>query len=1406
MSRIFLSHSSKDDFQAVAMRGWLNENGWEDVFLDVDPSQGIQPGERWQRELYEHAARCEAVLFLVSHNWLASDWCRREYELARKLNKRIFVILIDKLTVPELPAYLTETYQAVSLGIGEDHRVFRAVLPGTHEEGHVTFSVEGLARLRAGLAQAGLDPQFFAWPPANEPKRSPYRGLEPLESVDAGIFFGRDAPVIEALDALRGLREARFPRLFVILGASGAGKSSFLRAGLLPRLRRDDRAFLPLPAIRPERAAITGANGLVAALSAICAEMKVAATRAQLRGAASTGADALRPYLRELATRSAALSGAPTPPTIVIALDQAEELFRAEGAQEGDKLLALLRDLVSVDDPAVAVLFAIRSDSYDLLEHASQLEGMSQKAFPLLPMPRGAYQMVIEGPARRLVAAGHKLDIDPSLTAALLADIEKGGSSDALPLLAFTLEQLFADHSAAGRLTRADYENSGGLTGAIDAAMARVFVEADKDPRIPKDQEARLALLRRGLIPWLAGIDPETKTPRRRRAPAAQIPAEAQPLVDLLVEQRLLIRAVDEHTHTPTLEPAHEALLRQWGSLKSWLAEDFSQLVALEGVKRAARDWDANARDPAWVAHGGARLEEATRLDARPDLSALLDATDRAYLVACRARQNEVAAKEAAFVAAERRAAQRTRLGLVVSSVLAVLAAGAAVYGFHQADNARIAEAAAVDSGTKAVKAAQRATQRSAVLASNVARSYTAEGALDQALLLLLDGATAFDDSSAPDEMRIALTNALEKSQRIETRTLFPNMQVFETPDALVLINPATEDIWKLTDSIEPKRLLAGSPADRPILKFRQSGEDYVVLRDNLDVERINATNGTRRKIGTIPDPPKMSSRTYELNETRISEDGLVIRNFSVTEEGSKSSESNEYVQIFDTESGQLLAGDINPRIQRRASAGGFYGFTSEDDFVITATNGQLVTRKVDVGEKEDALIRYDACVAQMKDRARKRVSEEYASTWHFDFKCSNLGDDYLIWDTHHTSSGVERTDTIVKADGATTDVRDLLAKTVSETVSQNNIGWTGGYEKTTSDKNKLWLGVLLNRNAYVIEQDVSNQAATDDAWNTVLNYRHPVALNFARFLGPDRFVVVEAETGRIVAHDIGESPRKQMFAAPADNIIGSQAAIETFQHGTCVGNGSTAQMKSGLLPDGLKIVFDTSDDSGDGDKHELHVSGAGTNEVVVPFGEEAVCIQFSADWKRMVLVNPTGLTVYDLDNVIATGTLFRNAIATIPGKDFSAAFFVGAKGEHLVTANYTNSVLLWTADATGKTWKGREIYRGDYPIHYAEPDSTGDRLILIESRGVGDAHGLLYSVSARQIWYDLGSEYKRLGAAFTPKFDVAVAHSMTWTQVFPNMPLSALTAIAEKQLSVECHPPAAGQYRQSPCWPTSIK
>jgi formylglycine-generating enzyme required for sulfatase activity len=641
VSRIFLSHSSANNAEAVALRDWLADNGWKDeVFLDLDPKRGIAAGERWERKLHEAASRCEAVLFLVSKAWLASVWCRKELNLAHSLNKRLFGVLIEDLPDRELPEDLAGTWQMVRLAAGRDHVVLRAVFPITHEEAHVTFSAEGLQRVKHGLEEAGLDTKYFAWPPQSDPTRPPYRGLRPLESEDAGIFFGRDAPIVEALDRLRGLRATTPPRLLVILGASGAGKSSFWRAGLLPRLKRDDRTFFPLPIIRPERAAISGETGLLRALEGAFEVAGIAVTRADLRAAIQAGATKLRPLLQALADKATPTAldsdAKPKAPALILSIDQAEELFLTEAQDEAQPFLALLRDLLDDDAPPVIAVFTIRSDNYERLQLAKELEGARQDMLSLPPMPKGSYAVVVKGPAQRLEGTERELTIEDNLVDALLADIEAGGAKDALPLLAFTLERLYGEYHAGGTLKLSHYNALGRVKGSIEAAVERALKAADADPAIPKDRVARLNLLHRGLIPWLAGIDPDTGAPRRRVARLSEIPAEARPLIQHLVEERLLSTDVAEDTGENTIEPAHEALLRQWGLLQGWLAEDAGLLAVLEGVKRESRDWAANAKNAAWLAHATDRLVAAERLSERPDLAANLEPTDRSYLAACR--------------------------------------------------------------------------------------------------------------------------------------------------------------------------------------------------------------------------------------------------------------------------------------------------------------------------------------------------------------------------------------------------------------------------------------------------------------------------------------------------------------------------------------------------------------------------------------------------------------------------------------------------------------------------------------------------------------------------------------------------------------------------------------------------
>lgn len=753
---------------AIALTDWLRQNGWDDVFLDLDPERGIVAGERWERALSEAAQRCEAVIFLVSPAWLASAWCRREFHLAQRLNKRVFGVLIADLPVADLPADLTDTWQLVGLAAGNDHVMLRVVDPRSGHEAHVTFSTGGLQRLRAGLERAGLDPRFFAWPPGNDPHRAPYRGLRPLEADDAGIFFGREAAILQGLDRLRGLREMASPRLMVILGASGAGKSSFLRAGLLPRLQRDDRNFLVLPVVRPDRAVLSGETGLVEALVTAFRQAGQARPRAELRALVSEGGAALRRVLRDFAALqrlpSAGADGPGLPPTVVLSVDQAEELFGVEGWAESQAFLSLVREIADADDPAVIVIFTIRSDAYAPLQDAAALSGLRQDPFSLPPLPRGTYAAVIEGPARRFASAGRKLEVEPALVDALLTDIEAGGGKDALPLLAFALERLFHDYGDSGALQLQAYEALGRIRGAIDAAVARAMAAADADPRIPADPGARRQLVRRGLIPWLAGIDPETGAPRRRVARWDEIPEEARPLIGHLVDARLLATDLDRETGARTLEPAHEALLRQWGLLQGWLEEAFADLTLAEGVKRAARDWLANGQDAGWLSHAAGRLEDAEGLRTRAGMAGFLNAGDEAYLAACRRAEDtrrdhelrqasDLAEARGRTALEQMRVVRRTRVGLAVAVALSVIAGVLAWWGFDRAADAALQAGAAHEAQTEAQDTALRAEAargQAQQMAARLAGPLVDAGRADLALTLSAGLITSQNDPVDP--------------------------------------------------------------------------------------------------------------------------------------------------------------------------------------------------------------------------------------------------------------------------------------------------------------------------------------------------------------------------------------------------------------------------------------------------------------------------------------------------------------------------------------------------------------------------------------------------------------------------------------------------------------------------------
>ena len=347
MPVLFVSHSSRDDAMVRSLEAWLREKGFTDLFVDY---ASIEAGEKWAGKLRDAAGACRVVVCLVTDNWLASDECFGEFKAAWYMGKRIISLFA---LPPDEPSRRDRLASVKAEDQGIDVVTCCTADGGLDlaRDPEIENRLEKGLRAGGALAKVGLDPEAFAVDRKLRPM--PFPGLASFadEDADAALFYGRSREIAEALEELRKVRAQGDLRPFVILGASGAGKSSLMKAGIIPRLRREAPAWLPLRAFRPggdpllnlaeaiaktladfgstEAHGIIRDNLLHAWVKAGPAGMEEPAGRVAL----SEALEAEGRKLREAAGRPEA--------TILISVDQAEELARADG-NSGDALAGYL--------------------------------------------------------------------------------------------------------------------------------------------------------------------------------------------------------------------------------------------------------------------------------------------------------------------------------------------------------------------------------------------------------------------------------------------------------------------------------------------------------------------------------------------------------------------------------------------------------------------------------------------------------------------------------------------------------------------------------------------------------------------------------------------------------------------------------------------------------------------------------------------------------------------------------------------------------------------------------------------------------------------------------------------------------------------------------------------------------
>ncbi len=444
----------------------------------------------------------------------------------------------------------------------------------------------------------------------------PFPGLEPFAEDDAAFFHGREREVAEAL-ALLGPVQGGYRRWLQIEGASGSGKSSLLRAGLLPALRRGiaGRRVVAALVFRPGREPLLNlSQALVIAWPRLGAIEGVL-----LRLAAPEG---LLHLLREVAGPEEA---------VVLAVDPFEEAFTlsAEGHEGAAQLDRLLGAALGDADGPLHLLTALRSDFLGRLALMPALEqrlNAFAARFHLSPMDRAGLREALLSPCAR---AG--LRCEPGLVERVVADTT--GLLGCLPLLGHALLAIY-DARHGDLLTLCAYERLGGVAGALANATEALLAGLGAEGR----KRARRLLL--SLVHIDRGAE-DTRRPRDRGEvlAAAGGDAEADRVLDRLsggrgpgtparapAQVRLVVLNGDR------VELIHEALLRHMPALRAWVEEDRHLLLRRDDLEQAATAWQAMGRPTE-------ELPEAAGLRYYDDAAALASVAGRTYLAAGRAEE-----------------------------------------------------------------------------------------------------------------------------------------------------------------------------------------------------------------------------------------------------------------------------------------------------------------------------------------------------------------------------------------------------------------------------------------------------------------------------------------------------------------------------------------------------------------------------------------------------------------------------------------------------------------------------------------------------------------------------------------------------------------------------------------------
>jgi WD40 repeat protein/DNA-binding SARP family transcriptional activator len=526
--------------------------------------------------------------------------------------------------------------------------------------------------------------------------RNPYKGLRPFSQADAGDFFGREELVARLV---RRLGPDAW-RLLAVVGPSGSGKSSLVRAGLLPALRGG---------------AAPGSEGWYVAELVPGAD-PVGELRAALLRLA------VRPMPEELAAHLDAPDGLRRAADwvlpddgaeLLVVIDQFEQLFTlVDDVEQRVRFARMLADAIAAEDGRVRLVLVLRADLYDRplrYPELAALLGTHTEVVP--PLTEEELERAIVCPA---AAVG--VPVHPALVARMVADV--ADSTGALPLLQYALTELFEERRG-GALSLAGYREIGGVAGALTRGAEAVVA-----PLHAEELETTRQVFLHLVVPIEGGGVACRRVPRSDLVSPAAPSAAVEDVLGAFAAAGLVTFDRDPDSRRPTVEVAHESLVDGWPRCRGWIAAARADLALDLRLRDLAEQWHDAARDPSFLV-SGAHLEQLERWER----SAVVAPTtlERAYLRASvaerdRREQLDAEARDRAR-ALERRSMRRLRGLVAVFAVLGLVATSLTVLAVDRGTQVRTtgAEAAAEALTARAVASLERDPEQSALLALEAA-------------------------------------------------------------------------------------------------------------------------------------------------------------------------------------------------------------------------------------------------------------------------------------------------------------------------------------------------------------------------------------------------------------------------------------------------------------------------------------------------------------------------------------------------------------------------------------------------------------------------------------------------------------------------------------------------------------